>query len=115
MNRIVGDLSMTGAKHSHSIRRNTRCSQTGIQQPNERLREAGSIPTPSAPAGTAHPNGGSDRMNPMPGNNSSHTGSRAAYCPRCETLCPVVKTVSWQDDICAECGSSIPAQTDDTE
>lgn len=32
------------------------------------------------------------------------------YCPQCDAVRPVVKTVAWQPNQCRECGSEIPAQ-----
>jgi methionyl-tRNA synthetase len=31
-----------------------------------------------------------------------------AYCPVCERETEVESTVPWQEDICANCGNSIP-------
>jgi hypothetical protein len=48
----------------------------------------------------------------MPRSNYSNSVSRTAYCPHCETRRRIVKTVGWQPDLCPECGTDVPEETD---
>jgi hypothetical protein len=34
--------------------------------------------------------------------------TREAYCPTCDEETTVLRTVSYQDDTCSQCGSAIP-------
>jgi uncharacterized protein (DUF983 family) len=34
--------------------------------------------------------------------------TREAYCPRCDEVKKIMKTVEFQTDYCAECGADVP-------